>query len=140
MDGTTFDLRTLPEWHPAAAMAAAPWVFLKAKYLGTEQGAIILRHEAQHIRDQRAWSVLWWLSYLLLLPVGPSFKALWEWRAYKITLRAERERTGSISSWTQDHVARSLAGPLYLWAMPRWLADRLVAGEVKRLAAEQGGR
>lgn len=41
----------------------------------------ILRHEAVHLRDARRFPLFFQLSYLLLPPIGPGFRALWEWRA-----------------------------------------------------------
>jgi hypothetical protein len=133
VDGTEFKLKALPAWHPAAAVTIAPWVWLKPRLFDTEQGRQILRHEAQHVRDQRRWHVLWWITYLFILPIGPSFKAFWEWRAYRITLQDEFERAGRVSLMTMSQVAAHLSSSLYLWAIPRFWAERLVAREVARL-------
>ena len=87
------------------------------------------------VRDQRRWNVLWWLSYLLLLPIGPGLRAVWEWRGYRMTLLAEMERRGAISGYTQQNVVDWLCGPLYLWCCPRSVAEWLVRREVARIGA-----
>jgi hypothetical protein len=135
VDGTTLYVRILPEWHPAAALTLGRNVFVKQRYIGTAEGQTVLRHEAVHVRDQLRWSFLWWLSYVLVLPIGPSFKAYWEWRAYRVTLLAELERTGTISPWLVGTVVHWLSGPLYFWACPRSVARWMVEREARRLLA-----
>jgi hypothetical protein len=137
INGATFYLKTLPEWHPAGAIAVAPFVLLKKEFHNTPSGQEILWHEAVHIKDQKRWHVIWWLSYLLLLPIGPSLKACWEWRAYKAQLQyihAMRGITARTKKWAVD----SLSGSLYFWCMPRWLARKLVEKECARL--DSGGK
>ena len=46
----------------------------------------VLAHELVHVADWQKYNLLFALSYLLLLPLGPSIRAFWEWRAYKVSL------------------------------------------------------
>lgn len=129
VDGERFVLLDLPRWFPADGLTLGRRVFLRPELRGTRYGHDVLRHEAVHVRDQRRWHVLWWLSYLLLLPAGPGLRAVWEWRAYRVTLRAEHERLGRVTEATRAYVARMLSGPAYLWMLPaprfaRRLVDR----------------
>ena len=88
-----------------------------------------LRHEAVHLRDMRRFPGFFQLSYLLLLPAGLTFRALWEWRAYRETLRAELEVEGTISDALLAHVEERFCGPDYLYMLPlrrtvrRWLHE-----------------
>lgn len=46
----------------------------------------VLAHELVHVADWQRYNLAFALSYLLLLPVGITMRAFWEWRAYKISL------------------------------------------------------
>lgn len=92
-------------------------IAMPAWLIGTTSGARVLRHERVHLRDARSWPVLFHLSYVLL-PIGPSFRALWELRAYRETLRCELEATGRISDGTLAFVASQFTGSSYLWMWP----------------------
>lgn len=89
----------------------------------------ILRHEAVHLRDARRWPGWFQLSYLLLPPVGPGMRAVWEWRAYAESLRVDLELGGAISDATLEHIARRFTGPDYLFMcpLPRFVRRRLRA-------------
>jgi hypothetical protein len=127
VDDTKFNLRALPEWMPMAGIAIWPFgVFMKQSAAISEEAQGMLRHEAQHIRDQKDFHVFFWLTYLLLLPIGPSFKAFWEWRAYRYTLYDEYLRLGWITPMTRMHVSRWLSGPLYFWAVSGSYAEKIV--------------
>lgn len=62
-------------------------VYMDPALIGTDRGAELLKHELVHVRDQHTWHILFFLSYFLL-PFGPSFKAFWEWRGYRESIRA----------------------------------------------------
>ena len=96
-----------------------------------------LRHEAVHLRDARRFPVFFQLSYLGLLPVGLTLRALWEWRAYTETLRVELELHGRIYDQTLVEIARCFTGPDYLFMcpFPRWIEGRLER-LARRLEAE----
>jgi hypothetical protein len=78
----------------------------------------LLCHEAVHLRDARRFPVFFQLSYLLLPPVGPGFRALWEWRAYRETLRVDYALWGMIPDAQLDRIADRFAGPDYLFMWP----------------------
>lgn len=133
VDGTRVRVGVLPDWMPMGGFACWPFgVFIKARLMVGDYDRAVLRHETQHIRDQKRWSVLFLLSYFIL-PIGPSFKAFWEWRAYKLTLLDEYERLGYVTLLTRRHVAEWLAGPLYGWAIPKSFATYLIDREAERL-------
>jgi hypothetical protein len=133
VDDTTFQLHILPEWFPAGGITQFGNVWLKSRHIGTPQGEVMLRHEAQHVRDQRKWHVLWYLSYIGLIIGFLSLRGFWEWRAYRITLLAEFEQKGYVSLYTQDLIVKWMSGSLYLWAMTPSYARKLVDREVIRL-------
>jgi hypothetical protein len=145
VDGTWLRVRDLDacRWLrplPASAVAIGSTVYLRRQLRDTPDGEDILRHEAQHVRDWRRFGPLLWLSYLLCLPAGPSLRAFWEWRAYRVTLRAAFERHGRVDEAVRADVAAQFAhGAPYLWMWPfprqvrRWV-DR----ECRRLEEGAG--
>lgn len=101
---------------------------------------LLLRHEAVHLRDARRWPLLFHLSYLLVLPVGVTARAFWEWRAYRETLRATWEVDGRIG----DHLLRDIedrfVGPdyLYMWPFRRHIRG-VLSRERARIEGQAGG-
>ena len=94
-------------------------VYMPRRLIGTADGYEVLRHEAVHIRDCLATGVLpFVLSYVLLLPTVLTFRAFWEYRGYRETMKVELERTGTVSDETIDWIARRFTGPDYLWMFP----------------------
>lgn len=110
-------------------------VYMDAARIGTAEGAATLRHEAVHVADWARYGLLLWLSQLVL-PVGPSLRAFWEWRAYRETLRVELERTGALPDAFLEAVARNFTGPRYAFMLPvPPLVRRLLRRERARLLA-----
>lgn len=115
-------------------------VYFPSRAFCERQGAATvyatLRHEAVHLRDARRFPVLFQLSYLLLLPAVFTTRAIWEWRAYKETLRVELELYGEIGDRVIEHIARRFTGPDYLFMcpFPRFVRRRLLRAR-ERLAA-----
>jgi hypothetical protein len=115
-------------------------VYLARPFERTTVGYGLLLHEAVHARDQRRFGLLFYVTYALLpLPVFLSFRAVWEWRAYRETLRAELESYGRISDETVEGIARQFSSRLYWWMLPipaftRWLVRR----ERRRLETREG--
>jgi hypothetical protein len=145
VDGTPLEVRDLDanrwlRWLTASAVAVGSTVYLRHRLLGTDEGADILRHEAQHVRDWRRFGLLFWLTYLAALPAGPSLRAFWEWRAYRVSLRAAFERRGAVDAATRAWVVRQFAARApYLWMWPfRRQVRRWVDAECRRL--EEGRR
>lgn len=109
----------------AAAITLYNTIYMDKPLVGTQRGAEVLHHEIVHVRDQHRWSILFFLSYLLVLPIGPSFKAFWEWRAYKEDLRWIHEHpvdNQDYQKYLEDYycqwVAEQFCSPLYLWMWP----------------------
>jgi len=94
-------------------------VYMPRRLIGTEDGYEVLRHEAVHIRDCLATGVLpFVLSYVFLLPSVLTFRAFWEYRGYRETMKVELERNGTISDETLEWIVRRFTGPDYLWMFP----------------------
>lgn len=101
---------------------------------GTDNGAKILRHEAVHIGDSIKFGLLYYLSYIIL-PIGPSFRAIWELRAYTETMQIEYNLYGHVKETTIKFIAGQFTESSYLWMFPfpktidkilRKRADRLI--------------
>jgi hypothetical protein len=116
-------------------------VYMPRTLIGTAQGARVLRHERVHLRDAKmvSWPIFA-VTYLFLLPAGLTFRALWEWRAYLETLRAELDDTGQISDETLEHITRRFAGPDYLFMcpFPRFVRRRLEHARARIMANQNG--
>jgi hypothetical protein len=141
VDGTPFEVRAL-EGHrllrriPASAIAVGSTVWVRRTLLGSPALDDLLRHEAQHVRDWRRFGPLFWLTYLLALPVGPSLRAVWEWRAYRVSLRAAFERHGEVDEATRRWVVGAFCGAApywWMWPFPRQVR-RWVDAECRALA------
>jgi hypothetical protein len=108
----------------AAGITVWNTIYMTKRYLFTDLGAEALRHESVHMMDQHRWNVLFFLSYFLFLPIGPSFKAFWEWRGFRENLRWVREHTpaGTYRNMLEEArvkwIADSFCGKMYLWMWP----------------------
>lgn len=100
-------------------------VYLHRDRIGTDDGASTLRHELVHVADQHRWHILFFLSYLFVLPIGPSFKAYWEWRAYQVNLLDEQLRMGSVDDKFRDWVDRQFTTIRTLWSWPFGMRKRI---------------
>jgi hypothetical protein len=115
-------------------------VYMDAALIGTAEGAAILRHEAVHVADWVRFGPLLWISQLLL-PVGPSLRAFWEWRAYRESMRVELARTGALPDAYLARLERIFTGPRYAWMLPfPPLVRRLLRRERDRLVLERRER
>lgn len=105
-----------------SAMTVGRTIWMDPGIIGTDCGGQVLRHEAVHVRDQARWGFLFFLSYFLL-PVGPSFRALWEARAYRETLRYIATHAPWERDWAVDWVTSRFTGPSYgfMFPFPRWV-------------------
>ena len=100
-------------------------VYIDSGEFGNDRGAETLSHEAIHVGDQHRWNVLFFLSYWIL-PVGPSLKAIWEWRGYRENLRWIHDHPlgndPAYNQYIQDYycqwVASEFCGTMYLWMWP----------------------
>lgn len=103
---------------------------------------VILRHECVHIRDQSKWSILYLLSYALLLPFLCSMRAFWEFRGYAQNLIVLHELYGDIPDNYLEWIGSHFWGAPYLWMFPfkrvvlrklKTLRARILKGEVEGL-------
>lgn len=78
----------------------------------------ILSHEAVHVRDYCRFWLLFAFSYLLLLPTVFTFRAFWEFRAYKENIRQLLISHGSVAESYLDSVVRQFTTSAYLWMCP----------------------
>jgi hypothetical protein len=109
-------------------------VYMPKWMFGTNNGANVLRHEAVHIRDSAKFGLLYYLSYIIL-PIGPSFRAIWELRGYTETMQIEYNLYGYVKESTIKFIASRFTGASYFWMFPfpktidrilRKRADRLI--------------
>lgn len=92
-------------------------VYMPQYLIGTDDGYVILRHEAIHMRDFKKWWMLMPITYFIP-PAGPSMKAIWEFRGYKETLRVWHELGWRTDDAMIDWLVSQFTGPAYLWMWP----------------------
>ena len=99
----------------AAAITFGRHVFIKDVFRDYQP---ILDHEAVHIRQQAEHPIWFWVSYLLLLPLGWNpWRMRWEAEAYAVQVRAGA---------SVDTVAGIIASATYGWCCRRDAARREV--------------
>ena len=106
-------------------------VYLRRDRWGTAAGYETLRHDAQHARDMRRFTLVGFglLYFLLPVPFVVSGRAWLEWRAYRESMRARSELEGAIPDAMVAWVVRTVTGPVYAFAFP---FPGLVRGWVER--------
>lgn len=78
--------------------------------------AKILAHELVHQIDQKKWGPLFYVSYGVALPVGRTWRAHWERRAYAVDLLLARERGGDAAiELLSRRLAALFSGSSYFW-------------------------
>ena len=78
--------------------------------------AATLAHELVHQLDQRRWGLLFYASYAWCLPMGRTFRAYWERRAYAVDLMIVHEQGGPDAvERTAELLADLFSGPGYFW-------------------------
>jgi hypothetical protein len=92
-------------------------VYMPKWLMSTDSGYVVLRHEAVHMRDTKKWSILMGITYFIP-PVGPSMKAIWEFRGYMETLRVWHELGWYTNGQEIDWLVSQFTGPAYLWMWP----------------------
>ena len=85
---------------------------------GPDAAYITLRHEAIHLRDSRKFFLFFQLSYIFLLPAILTFRAFWEWRGYKESIRAYYEVYGVIPDSRVESIVNNFVGSSYLYMFP----------------------
>ena len=100
-------------WFPALGITFGRHVFVR-----DPGGELTLAHELVHVRQQAEHPVWFWVSYLLLLPIGWNpWRMRWEAEAYAVQVRA---------GYTVESVASVIAGPMYGWCCRRKSAEDAV--------------
>jgi hypothetical protein len=113
-------------------------IYMPKKYIGTRQGYSINTHEEVHLAQFHKWWYLFSATYLLLLPMGITMRAYWEWQAWKVTLATHMQLYGEVSPQLQNSIVQHFAGPTYLYMFPfKKYMRKLVTREVSRLNAER---
>jgi hypothetical protein len=116
-------------------------IYIDEDYWDSDTGARVLRHEIVHFKDQKKWKLIFYVSYWLL-PVGPSFKAYWEWRALQESIIDIEERSRSflplhrknLMDSTAKWAKQCLYGKSYAFAWPfKFHVDRLVDRFIKKI-------
>lgn len=100
------------------AKAFGPRVFIPDHQWGTKSGYLSLVHEATHAKDFWKFGVIPFFLMQYILPFGPSFTALFEYRAYVAQYRAEKKVYGSLVKGTTERVAKALASRGYKYCFP----------------------
>lgn len=100
--------------------------------------AMTIEHEAHHVR-QLKWGPWYWLSYVLVLPLGLSMRGVWEGaaflRGFGVKYRATKPYAVHVEL-DAHRLTDTLCGKPYLYAL--WLARpivlRVVRKKLKRIA------
>ncbi len=117
--------------------AVGPMVFMPKSMIGTKQGYKVLMHEAEHVKDFWKFGVIPFFLMQYILPYGPSFKALFEYRAYVKTMQADYDMYGSIWDETPGFLADALASKGYTYCFPwRGLMKKLFERARKKIMGE----
>jgi hypothetical protein len=98
--------------------AFGPYVWIPESQWGTKQGYCTLVHEATHAKDFWKFGTIFFFLMQNLLPFGPSFVALFEYRAYVAGLKAEKLAFGSLLPRATERVAEALASRGYRYCFP----------------------
>jgi hypothetical protein len=112
-------------------------IYMPRWMVGKDFAVEVLRHEAVHIRDSKKWGLLYYISYCIL-PIGPSFRAYWEFRGYSESIKVEFEQKGFVSSQSMEFFAKQFTGPNYLFMFPFPKTIRKMLGRVKSKVLTDG--
>jgi hypothetical protein len=108
-------------------------VYMPEIYIGTIAGAGALVHERQHMRDYRKFGILYLISYLFLLPSVFSFRAMWEWRGYRESMKFNYAWFGMLPQDYLERIVEEFTSARYLWMFP---FKKIMRGIVTRAAAQ----
>ncbi len=101
----TFVVHKLWSWLPMAGITFGKHVFLK-----DVQDKLTLEHELVHVSQQAEHGLWFWLSYLVLLPIGWNpWRRRWEGEAYAVQAKAGCPIDGP------NGLAQYMAGAAYGW-------------------------
>jgi hypothetical protein len=126
---------------PGVTVTVGFTIYMPVKMIGTDDGAMILAHEAQHVIDaDRFTRVGFVLLYLFALPTMLTMRAWFEARAIEAQARAMVDVYGEgatpeyVERWAADR-ADLFSGSMDLWMAP-W-ARRGLQRRFMLAAAEQ---
>lgn len=111
----------IPEFSSRYTTVLGSTVFLPAppEQLDERMLASTLAHELVHQLDQQRWGLLFYLSYGFGLPLGRTWRAYWERRAYAVDLMLAYESGGADAlRRTANALTELFSGPayFYMWA------------------------
>ena len=101
-------------------------VYMPKAITDSDMGYEILRHEAVHMRQWRKWWILQPITYAIL-PIGPSFRAYWEFQGYVESMRALKFLGWPITDAYIEAIAKQFYGSAYLfmWPFPNHIRNKL---------------
>jgi len=100
------------------AKAFGPRVWIPESQWATKTGYLSLVHEATHAKDFWKFGVIPFFLMQNLLPFGPSFTALLEYRAYVAGFKAEKKLYGNLLKGATERIAEALASRGYRYCFP----------------------
>jgi hypothetical protein len=92
-------------------------VYMPISVRDTLVGYEVLRHEAVHMRQFKKWWLLQTISYGIL-PIGPSFRAYWEYQGYLENIKVRSELGWPMGDAYIDWLVSQFTGRAYLWMWP----------------------
>lgn len=98
--------------------AIGPAIFIPRSDFGTRQGYKILMHEGVHAKDFWKFGVIPFFLMQMILPWGPSFKALLEYRGYVASMQAEYDLNGKVDDYLPKFYADAFASRVYTYCWP----------------------
>lgn len=100
------------------AKAFGPRVWIPESQWATKTGYLSLVHEATHAKDFWKFGIIPFFLMQNLLPFGPSFTALLEYRAYVAGFKAEKKLYGNLLKGATERIAEALASRGYRYCFP----------------------
>lgn len=121
-----FSVLLMQFWNPKfmssyTNVLSTPWshyIFMPRELHDTDSGYRVLRHELVHAHDCSGWRWPLYVVSYCILPIGPSFRAFWELRAYRESMEAFYEEFGELPDWYLKFIANEFTGPTYLYMFP----------------------
>lgn len=114
----------------------------KTIYTPNEDGSVddqTLQHELVHIAQYNKWNILYYVSYLFLLPAVFTMRSYWEKQAYAVTIKQiyNRNPIAVTKPYIKDNIINQFLSSKYLWMWPfRGSMEKWYDGVVKKLQEE----
>ena len=106
-----------PDFMDHFTMVLGYRIYMPPAQRNTAVGYEILRHEAVHMRQFKKFWLLQTISYGIL-PIGPSFRAYWEYQGYCESMKVRSELGWSVDDAYIDWLVSQFTGPAYLFMWP----------------------